>query len=491
MNNYFFINPVLVIQKGDFLGSGIPYMPHILAYTVGLVEKKYPSQIIDAFGQNPFKITLHNDFYWQGIEINEILSQIINPGAIFLYASSITNVDFNLQLTKEIKKRFGKTKIIILANTQAVTSFNISFIAKEFFKSGANTIIYNNIEKTTLNLIKNNLDSTRIDNCLYVHKKKIITTPMSQEIGETNKLILPAWHKFPLENYWKIGYGHGPIEGKYLPLLTSYGCPFHCEFCVNPSINKSRWQAKSAQNVFKEIRHLVEYFGINELHIEDLNPTVNKKRIQELCHLIIDKKLKITWKIVSGTKVETLDEKTLKLMKKAGCAYLSVSPESGSPDVLKLMKKPFNFRFADKIIMQCNRINIKIQACFVLGFPGETETDIAKTKTYIHHITRLGLDEVAIFIATPLPGTALYDKLTGYQKLSSLTFTPTWRQDYDKLEIIRSELYRTFIFSKCLYHPKKIIKQVVNILTQKFKTKMEMIPFRMFRFKLLLLKNHV
>ena len=48
----------------------------------------------------------------------------------------------------------------------------------------------------------------------------------------------PAWEFFHLKNYWELGYSHGPLSSdKYLPILTSRGCPYPCNFCVVPFTN--------------------------------------------------------------------------------------------------------------------------------------------------------------------------------------------------------------------------------------------------------------
>ena len=60
-------------------------------------------------------------------------------------------------------------------------------------------------------------------------------------------------------------------------------------------------------------------------------------------------------------------------MARAGCRYISVSPESGSPRVMKLMGKSFKLEHATRLIRKMNRVGIRSQACFVLGFPGEED----------------------------------------------------------------------------------------------------------------------
>ena len=192
-------------------------------------------------------------------------------------------------------------------------------------------------------------------------------------VSDLNDLPFPAWEDFPLENYWKLGYSHGPLsDKKYLPMLSSRGCPYPCNFCVVPKTNERKWRSRSPENVVKELEYFKDKLGVTEFHFEDLNPTVNDKRTKELCNLLIEKNLKISWKMVAGTKVESIkDLETVRLLKKSGCNYISISPESGSKDLMKEINKPFNYEHAIKIIKEMKKNKIFSQACFVIGYPGE------------------------------------------------------------------------------------------------------------------------
>ena len=232
----------------------------------------------------------------------------------------------------------------------------------------------------------------------------------------------------------------------------------------------------------------MEYFkkilGVKEFHFEDLNPTVNDKRTRELCELLIHKKINITWKIVAGTKVESIkDEKTVELLKQSGCSYISISPESGSKELMKKINKPFNYDHALKIVKGMNYNKIFSQACFIIGYPGETNIDLRKTKKMIFNLTIKGIDEIAVFIITPVPGSKIYEKFEGFKSLSNLTFTPTWRKDYSKLYKERLIMYLIFLFTKAIFHPLKMFRQLSNFFRKKFDTKMEMVPYKVLRLK--------
>tara|TARA_B110000259_G_C13902544_1_gene357491 strand:- start:226 stop:855 length:630 start_codon:yes stop_codon:yes gene_type:complete len=197
---------------------------------------------------------------------------------------------------------------------------------------------------------------------------------------------------------------------------------------------------------------------------------------------MIKEKLDIKWKIVAGTKVESIkDEETIELLSKSGCNYISISPESGSKEIMKSIAKPFNYEHALKSVKKMNKEKIFTQACFIIGYPGETDSDLNKTKRMVFDLTKRGIDEIAVFIITPIPGSNIYEEFDGFNSLANLTFTPTWRKDYKKLTKERFIIYSIFLCTKFLFHPLKVFKQVFNFFIKKFDTKMEMVPYKFLR----------
>ena len=102
------------------------------------------------------------------------------------------------------------------------------------------------------------------------------------------------------------------------------------------------------------------------------------------------------------------------------------------------------------------------------------------TLNMVKDLTKKGVDEIALFVITPVPGSSIFDQFSGYQIYSDLNFSPDWREDYEKLNNFRLNLYRKFLIWKFMFYPWKIIKQLFLFLSRKFLTKMEMTPFRVF-----------
>lgn len=172
-------------------------------------------------------------------------------------------------------------------------------------------------------------------------------------------------------------------------------------------------------------------------------------------------------------------------MKKANVCYFSASPETGSEKVLKLMNKPFNYEHFNNLVRKANNLGIKIQACFILGFPGEKEEDRKLTEKYIIKLAKLGVDEIAVYILTPLPGAKIYEeKLFEFQDYEELSFSPRWRTDYKLLNKWRKKCFLKFLLYKSRYHPVKAAKNVLNLITGNFETKMEMSAYRLIKTKI-------
>jgi radical SAM superfamily enzyme YgiQ (UPF0313 family) len=490
------INPNLVAQSNDLFTTGIVYMPIGLAYfAAALRQAGHPISVIDAFGEKPRAARKESQFLVLGLTPDEVVHKIPQETkAVFVYAINLTYHRSLAAIVQRIKRHRPELPVVVMENTQAVTAYAVKHVQGPLHEAGADYILAGEAEQRGIKLVERLLHGAApgdVDGIGYRRNGHFHFSPTNGKIADLDALSFPAWDLFPLQNYWKLNYAHGPLEtGKYLPMLTSRGCPYPCKFCVIPETNDLKWRPRSAKNVVDEMESHRQTYGVREFHIEDVDPTISDRRIREICHEIIDRKLEVIWKIAAGTKVESLkDEETIALMARAGCRYISISPESGSPRVLKLIKKPFKVDHAVRLVQKMNEVGIRTQACFVLGFPGENDDDRQMTWDMVRDLTKVGVDEIALFIITPVPGSAIFNEFAGYDDYSQLNFSPTWRQDYQKLNRFRLRLYRNFLLWKARYHPLKMARQPLNFLRGRFETKMEMAPYRALKLNLLQMRT--
>lgn len=492
------INPNLVVQRDDLFTTGIVYMPLGLAYLAAALRRMgLEVKVIDAYAQNPTAAEIVGKRMFLGLKPDEVISFIPNDvEAVFLYAINIAYHSAALNIVTQIRKAYPSLPIIIVENTQAVTAYSLQLVMGEFFDAGADYVITGESE----------LRAQRLMHYLLEAKQPRALTPLDELDGigsphwyfppkgmieDLDSLAFPAWDLFPLENYWKLGYAHSPLSAKrYLPLLSSRGCPYPCRFCVIPATNQRRWRGRSAVNVVDELEVMCTTYKVQEFHWEDVDATVSEERMRSICEEILIRKLPIRWKLGSGIKIETLRKPdTLDLMAEAGCRYISISPESGSERMLKAMQKPFDLQHAVRMVKRMHEVGIASQACFILGYPGEEEEDRSKTWGLVRQLTQQGVDEIALFVIAPLPGAAIYEKMTGYHSLSELTFSPTWREDYKQINQFRLRLYGAFLLWKLWYHPMRLLLQPFRFLRHEFMTKMEMVPYRALVIKMIEIKT--
>jgi anaerobic magnesium-protoporphyrin IX monomethyl ester cyclase len=480
------INPPSVFDPKDPFTTGIVYMPIGLAYlAASLKESNLNFQVLDAFGLAPKSSSKLNDFVRLGLDNKNILQQVKDyaPNVILVYANQVLNHDALIELIRLIRQTDSSILLGILENSQAVTAYKVNAVAEVFFEAGIDFLVSGELEIRVVELLRFlesrnfQLDGCEIDG---ISRPGNLSEPMQRK-ASLDALATPLWELFPLEAYWSLDYAHGPkTRSKYLPLLTSRGCPFSCDFCVVPSITQRKWNSRSPDSIYSEMLDHFIRFNVDEFHLEDLNPTINEERIVKLANLIIESGNNFIWKIAAGTKIETIKNlQTFQLLAKSGLKFISMSPESGSYRVQKMIGKSFNKPYGIQVAKVCRQNDIAIQACFVLGFPGETNLDLLLTYWYVCQLTWAGLDEVALFIVAPIPGSNLSARFANpNESLSGLNFSPKWRSDYRKLFLYRILMYGAFLIIKFARHPFEVVRFLRNISSRNFRTKMEMTLLR-------------
>ena len=198
-------------------------------------------------------------------------------------------------------------------------------------------------------------------------------------------------------------------------VITSRGCPYECSFCNVKSVwggnegdgpSGRNWRVFSVERVIKEIVELYHDFGVREVSISDEQFALRRKRVDELLDGFIQTKLKgLYFTISSGLSVWCADIELLQKMKDAGLYRVRFPIETGSPDILKYMKKTMiNLDEAKKLVSASVRIGLWTEANFILGTPYETKKNIEETKDYI---MSSDIDFPYVMMALSVPGASM------------------------------------------------------------------------------------
>ena len=132
--------------------------------------------------------------------------------------------------------------------------------------------------------------------------------------------------------------------------------------------------------------------------------TLDNNRLSEICREIIKENLNIRW--MCNSRVDSVTPGLLEEMKEAGCWLLSFGIESASQEILKKCKKEIALQQSRRAVEMARDVGIKTIGHFIFGLPGETKKTIERT---IDFSLNLGLDFAEYYIATPFPGSKLFD----------------------------------------------------------------------------------
>ncbi len=479
------VSPRLAIQKGDFLGSGVPYWPIELAVlATRLRDLGRDVSVIDLFGAGTRTFTESGDHYLQGrpIEAYAGSEAVRDAGVVVIYAISYMSHAEVLGLVRWFRSEHPRVPVLVMENAQAVTAYSLPRVADAFFDAGAHGLaigdvwpVWESIERALLDP-----DEEGPANLCLASQRGGDPSLWSRPRDDHRRHPIPAWDLFPLEGYWALPYAHGPKQRKYLPVLTSRGCPYPCDFCVVPETNDRRWRGDDPEHVAGMLIELRDRFGVFDFHIEDLNPTVRSERWSAICEELIRRDAGVRFYFVSGTKAETVKLDQVGLLARGGCRFLSISPESGSKSVMKAIGKPFDYTHGLELVRACREHGIRTQACFLVGHPAETGEDRAASEAYLRSMVRAGLDEAAIFIVAPFAGSRLYadEKIELRGGLGALpTFTPKGRDDFGVVDAARKRLIRAFFIEK-LKKGADLWMQGLRGVLGRPQTKMENLPLR-------------
>lgn len=200
-------------------------------------------------------------------------------------------------------------------------------------------------------------------------------------------------------------------------MSTSRGCPYQCSFC-DRSVFKRSYRYNSAEYIYEHMKHLRQDFGVRHINIYDDLFTLNRRRIAELCRMLVARPLGLHFNC--AVRVGYADNDLLKMLKQAGCLMVSLGIESADPEMLERHKAGVGIDEVRDTVARIKACGLRAKGLFMMGLPGETEASIRMTSDFI---LSLGLDDMNMSKFTPFPGAPIWSELP-----SEGEFNEDWRQ---------------------------------------------------------------
>jgi radical SAM superfamily enzyme YgiQ (UPF0313 family) len=154
---------------------------------------------------------------------------------------------------------------------------------------------------------------------------------------------------------------------------------------------------------------------------------------------MIDRGLKKRWWM--QTSINTADdEELLSLAGRAGCMFALIGFESISDESLTDMKKGVNIKVGvanyKKVIKAFHGHGMGVIGSFIIGNDNESPQSY---RALARFLVAAGVDIVQMFILTPLPGTALMERMKKEERLLAVDFPDDWSR-YRLSYVVRKPL---------------------------------------------------
>lgn len=206
---------------------------------------------------------------------------------------------------------------------------------------------------------------------------------------------------FDAQKVMDAPFYHIQDDPRCISMVSSRSCPFSCTFCFHP--NGRIYRERSIDNFFEEIDYLVERYDVNLLDICDELFATKKKRLIEFCERI--KPYNISW--TCQLHVSVVNEETLRLMKDAGCSYISYGLESANNEILKSMQKKTTRERYDEILGITYDMKIGIQGNFIFGDTAETVETANDTMDWWSNNRKY---QINLSLLQAYPGSVVYER---------------------------------------------------------------------------------
>jgi len=204
---------------------------------------------------------------------------------------------------------------------------------------------------------------------------------------------------------------------RHIPVVTSRGCSHRCLFCYR---HMKGHRQHSVDYVVKHLKLLKDRYGLEGFQFCDELFNASRSWVMEFCDAIEQEKLDIFY-LVSGARVDRIDEQMLTRLKETGCIEICYGQESGSNTILKEYRKGVSSVQNKEItLLTTNKVGIPSTVQLVIGAPGETGQTIGETIQFLKDVEAY---QCSLNYLIPLPGT------------------PIWQHVLDKKYILNVEEY--------------------------------------------------
>ncbi len=294
-----------------------------------------------------------------GVSLRNI--KVANPGT---HHSSFANHEKTIKI---IKKIVPKATIVVGGPAFSLYAEEVMKKLKEIDYG-----IFGEGEQSFPELINNLKQPESVRGVYYRRDGKVFFTGFRDWIPSGGK-SLPRRDLLDIGKYADTPYSIG--------VQTKRGCVLKCIHCSDRYLLGEEIRLRKPSEVVNEIEHLVKENKVRTFSFVDQVFNIPINHSMKICEEIIRRDLSVKWTAWLNEKY--INEDFLKIAKKAGCTYLSFSPDSASTSVIKKLRKNFTARELSRTYELARKYGMKVEYSFMINAPGETIFTLFQTLLFI------------------------------------------------------------------------------------------------------------
>ncbi len=192
----------------------------------------------------------------------------------------------------------------------------------------------------------------------------------------------------------------------YIPILTSLGCPYSCDYCAS-KILQPRRMLRSPEHVVGEIEYWHDNYGVKNFAFYDDALLVNSDtHAVPLFERIIRTGLNIRLHTPNAVHIREINKKIAQLMAAAGVSTLRLGLETLDFNERTMDHKVREDEFfqAAAYLREAGFTSDRVGAYLLVGLPGQ---DMAPVENAIRMVKQTGITPILAYYS-PIPLTAMW-----------------------------------------------------------------------------------
>lgn len=377
-----------------------------------------------------YEVTLFDAMLARSEEEFDAALHAARPGVVGFFEDN-----FNF-LTKMCTLRMREAALRMTATAKAAgchVAVNGSDAADQpglYLSAGADAVILGETEETFLELLdawSAGRDVAGVPGLAHLAGGTPARTRPRPFVEALDSLPFPAWDLVDIDRYRAAWVGaHQRLSWN---VVTTRGCPFHCNWCAKP-LYGTRYAQRSPANVADELLALKQRVAPDHVWFADDIFGLTPRWIERFAEEVDARAAHIPFTMQS--RVDLMTPSAVEALAHAGAEEVWLGVESGSQRVLDAMDKGTRIPQVREATRALKSHGIRASWFLQLGYPGEEWEELLLTRDLLRDERP---HDIGVSVAYPLPGTAFYERVK--DQLGERT---NWR-DSDDLETLFEGTY--------------------------------------------------